>query len=538
MSKCTVIGSGPSGLHFAQTALELGYEVEMIDVGYSAPPAIEPDDSFQELKSHLSDPATYLLGSKMEGVLLPGQQEEFYGIPPSKNYALNSVAQLRLRTEKFKPMFSFAQGGLAQMWTAGCYPFNEAETADYPFAYEELLSCYEAVAKRIGVNGIEDDLASIVPFHENIQAPLPLDAHSTLLYEKYKRNRKLLKTRYGCSFGRARHAVLSEDIGDRKSCQQLGRCLWGCPIEALYVPSVTLRECMAHPKFTYHGNRYVTHFEYSDDGRINQVVTETVGSSDKESYHVENLVLAAGTLSTSKIFLESIFRKTGEVIKLKGLMDNRQVIVPFLNLKMIGKPSADKSYQYNQLAMELEGESDAQNIHCLITTLKTAMIHPVIEKFPADLKTAIKIFKNIHAALGAVNINFHDTRRDDCYVTLEKKSENTASSLIVHYSSPENEDKRIVTTIKRLKSILWKLGCIVPPGMNIIRPMGASVHYSGTIPMTVDKQPWSVSADCRSHDFENLYIVDGSTYPFLPAKNITFTLMANAVRVARNMKGD
>jgi hypothetical protein len=27
-------------------------------------------------------------------------------------------------------------------------------------------------------------------------------------------------------------------------------------------------------------------------------------------------------------------------------------------------------------------------------------------------------------------------------------------------------------------------------------------------------------------------MVDGATFPFLPAKNITFTLMANAVRVA------
>ena len=30
----------------------------------------------------------------------------------------------------------------------------------------------------------------------------------------------------------------------------------------------------------------------------------------------------------------------------------------------------------------------------------------------------------------------------------------------------------------------------------------------------------------------NLFFVDGSTFPFLPAKNITFTLMANAVRIA------
>jgi choline dehydrogenase-like flavoprotein len=40
---------------------------------------------------------------------------------------------------------------------------------------------------------------------------------------------------------------------------------------------------------------------------------------------------------------------------------------------------------------------------------------------------------------------------------------------------------------------------------------------------------------CRSHDFRNLYFADGATFPFLPAKNLTFTLMANAVRVGEAM---
>jgi choline dehydrogenase-like flavoprotein len=62
--------------------------------------------------------------------------------------------------------------------------------------------------------------------------------------------------------------------------------------------------------------------------------------------------------------------------------------------------------------------------------------------------------------------------------------------------------------------------------------MGASVHYAGTIPMSTKRSPLTTSELCQSHDFDDLYVVDGTTFPFLPAKNITFTLMANAVRVA------
>jgi choline dehydrogenase-like flavoprotein len=45
----------------------------------------------------------------------------------------------------------------------------------------------------------------------------------------------------------------------------------------------------------------------------------------------------------------------------------------------------------------------------------------------------------------------------------------------------------------------------------------------------------SCDADCRSFDFRNLYIADGASFPFLPAKNLTFTLMANASRIAERI---
>jgi choline dehydrogenase-like flavoprotein len=77
-----------------------------------------------------------------------------------------------------------------------------------------------------------------------------------------------------------------------------------------------------------------------------------------------------------------------------------------------------------------------------------------------------------------------------------------------------------------------ELGAPFIPGRTHVRPMGSSVHYSGTLPMSATPRAWAVSPACRSYDFENLFVVDGAVMPFLPAKNLTFTLMANAVRVA------
>jgi choline dehydrogenase-like flavoprotein len=68
--------------------------------------------------------------------------------------------------------------------------------------------------------------------------------------------------------------------------------------------------------------------------------------------------------------------------------------------------------------------------------------------------------------------------------------------------------------------------------MTHARPMGASVHYAGLLPMSTRAETKTTSVAGQSHDVDNLFFVDGTTFPFLPAKNITFTLMANAARIA------
>ena len=535
MKRCTVIGSGPSGVQFARAALKRGMAVEMLDVGYQATAPVSPEASFNELKTGLDDPAAYLLGTDFEGILLPGKEEEFYGIPPSKGYALRQVPWLETRSHAFEPMFSFARGGLAEMWTGGCYPFNDADLSLFPFDYSALAPYYSEVAGNIGINGVADDLATFLPVHDNLLEPLRLDEHSERLLSRFGGRRDYFRKQLGCHLGRARQAVLSQDQGKRKACSYLGRCIWGCPTGSLYTPSLTLDECLRSPNFTYHSGCYVTHFSCGENDRIHSVTARQLNGSESREFPVDSLVLACGALGTSKIYLESVYRKTGEVRVLPGLMDNRQVLMPFLNPGMIGRQYHEDTYQYNQLAMGLEDDSPEAYIHCLITTLKTAMVHPVIDRFPLDLRTGVHMFRNIHAALGVINVNFHDTRRDDCTVTLDVGGDAQHPRLVMSYVPPTGEKERISRTVRRLKKILYKLGCIVPPGMVHTRPMGASVHYAGTLPMSVEPRPMTVSPGCRSHDFSNLYIADGATFPFLPAKNITFTLMANASRIAAEL---
>jgi choline dehydrogenase-like flavoprotein len=538
MGKIVIVGSGATGVHFALSVLKKGYEVVILDVGYAKPPPVNVTDTFPDLKKNLADPAAYFLGEHFESVVYPGSESEYYtkyyGFPPNKSYVF-SKSPMDFTARGFEPLLSFARGGLAEAWTAGVYPFNDDELREFPFDYKAIEPHYAEVARRIGITGARDDLAQFFPYHANLRPPLRLDEHSALLLATYEKQRERLRRRLRCAVGRSRVATLTGHIDGRQECMYCGRCLWGCPVEAIYTPSATLRECLRYPNCTYVPNVYVSHFEYDENKRVRGMVTESLPTRAARRFEAETFLLAAGNLSSCKIYLESIFRHSGEVVKLTGLMDNRQVLVPFINLKMMGRRYDPLNYQYQQLAVGIESEHNAGYVHGQITTLKSTLVHPIIQSMPLDLKTGIFVFRNLHASMGVVNLSFPDTRRETNYVTLQVEPGAERTRLIIDYTPAHTE--RMVTkgAVRRLKKLLWALGCVVPPGMVHMRPMGASVHYAGTLPMSAVRAPHTTSKHCQSHEFENLYIVDGAAIPSLPAKNLTFSLMANAVRVAETV---
>ena len=523
----TVVGSGASGVHFALTVLQRGGTVRMIDVGREGKSPVLPEATLAELKDRLPDPSSYFLGERFSAALLPGVSDEYYGIPPSKDFVFDQPHGFGHSSFGFSPLFSFAQGGLGEVWTGGCYPLTPGEVADFPFAHDDLARAYGVVAERIGISGDTDDLARFMPVHDHLQPPLTLDAHSQRLLASYSRVRARLN-QSGAYVGRSRVATLSRALGSRQPCDYTGRCLWGCPRRSLYTPSQTLKECLTFPGFDYVSGAEVSHLRLDGDNRVVGVVARMESGEEKE-FQTGRVALAAGALLSTKIFLATMMRERGARVRLKGLMDNRQVLMPFVNLGMIGRPFSSETYQYHLLGMGLESESPKDYVHGQITTLKTALTHPLIQRVPLDLAAATRAFRAIHAALGLVNVNFRDNRRDSNFVEL---SADDPSRIRIRYEPDADEPARMKSALRRVKRTLRALNCVVPPGMVHVRPMGASVHYAGTLPMTRTGGSLTVDEVGHSRDIQGLYFVDGATFPFLPAKNLTFTLMANATRIA------
>lgn len=66
-------------------------------------------------------------------------------------------------------------------------------------------------------------------------------------------------------------------------------------------------------------------------------------------------------------------------------------------------------------------------------------------------------------------------------------------------------------------------------------PLAGVAHQNGTIRFGNDPTTSALDANCKAHDLDNLYVVDGSFFPSSGAVNPALTIMANALRVGDHL---
>lgn len=66
-------------------------------------------------------------------------------------------------------------------------------------------------------------------------------------------------------------------------------------------------------------------------------------------------------------------------------------------------------------------------------------------------------------------------------------------------------------------------------------PLAGVAHQNGTLRFGDDPRSSVLDRNCRTHDLDNLYVVDGSFFPSSSAVNPALTIMANALRVGRHL---
>lgn len=65
--------------------------------------------------------------------------------------------------------------------------------------------------------------------------------------------------------------------------------------------------------------------------------------------------------------------------------------------------------------------------------------------------------------------------------------------------------------------------------------IAATAHQAGTVRFGTDPTSSALDVNCKAHDLDNLYVVDGGFMPSIGAVNPTLTIIANAIRVSERI---
>jgi choline dehydrogenase-like flavoprotein len=123
---------------------------------------------------------------------------------------------------------------------------------------------------------------------------------------------------------------------------------------------------------------------------------------------------------------------------------------------------------------------------------------------------------------------------------------NREGHIVLSYK-PNNEEghKRLIEKLKMLLNQQTKCGVhdhechqgifarSLFVGQRI--PLAGVAHQNGTVRFGHDRKTSALDVNCKAHDLDNLYVVDGSFFPSSSAVNPALTIMANALRVGDHL---
>ncbi len=110
----------------------------------------------------------------------------------------------------------------------------------------------------------------------------------------------------------------------------------------------------------------------------------------------------------------------------------------------------------------------------------------------------------------------------------------------LHYTPNNTESHRKLN--EKLKGMLKEIGCkamLIPSSIYLKKkiPIAGVAHQNGTIRFGTDPKTSALDVNCKAHDLDNLYVVDGSFFCSASAVNPALTIIANALRVGEHLLG-
>jgi len=515
-----IVGSGVSGVAAALRFADKGVKPCLVDVGLEPPLGNLVQENFYSYRKN-HDSFAVMIGENFEGLIDLGKGSP--SVPAKLASPLMRFVTARARefspmeTSGFDVIQSFGQGGLASAWGAGLYRYLDRDLEDFPFDSRDLAPFYDRLTKEIGISGMNDDLTPYFGKDELLQKPLRPSANASRILQKYSRKRGKFNAK-GVYIGRPRLGVLTERMDGRSVCDYSNLEFWQPGLSHIYSPVLTMKDLIQKQKLTYREGLLVKSWRRQDAVLI--VKAEKVESGEIVNLKCKKLVLAAGAVGSARLALQT---KKDTKTKL-ALLDNPAIQIPFVMPARIGAKLEEDAFGLTQLNLVYDSKKFKKILQGSLLEVTSPSRAEFFHHFPWAAQDNLRLIRHVLPALTVLQLFMPADASNAAMLGLKGDG-----SLKI-----QAEKDRIDPEIKKdILHIFRKLGAFSTPSLVVEVPKGQSIHYAGTLPMRTDpKEEYTCDRYGELYGEPDVFVVDGSVFPALSAKNYSFALMANAMRIA------
>jgi choline dehydrogenase-like flavoprotein len=437
-----------------------------------------------------------------------GGNTKFYG-----------AALLRLRKEDFGELRH--RRGISPAW---------------PLGYEDLEPYYTQAEHLYHVHGRHGADPTDPPASRDYAYP-PL-SHEPVLQELHD---KLARAGYR-PFPLPIGILLDEKDGVRLHTSQCIRCDtfdgFPCLVHAKADAEVIcVAPALGHRNVELRTGAYVERLETAPGGReITKVIVRREGA--REEYAADIVVASCGAINSAALLLRSANERHPAGLANSSGMVGRHYMrhnnAPLMAVSRRANPTkfqktlgvndfyfGAKEWPYPMGLIQMMGKSDAE-------MLKGEA--PDWALWKPELPLEVIAHHAIDFWLTSEDLPHPENR-----ITLDRDG-----GIVLRLEHVDNEGLDRLT--EKLKGMLDALDChhhLLPRTLYLGKriPIGGTAHQVGTLRFGRDAKTSVLDVNCRAHDLDNLYVVDGSFFVSSGAVNPALTIMANALRVGEHLLG-
>lgn len=520
-----IVGSGPAAVSAAYSLLRKGLSVTMLDVGYRLEPERQQlvDRLAASSPGHWRDDSLKALRRPTDPDVKGLPKKLVYG----SDYPYRAPGELvQFESRGVDLLVSHALGGLSNAWGSNVLPFLDQDMTDWPIRTADLAPYYRAVFSFMDLAAHEDRLSHRFPLYSDTPRPLRPSLQARALMDDLETNREILARR-GFEFGYSRLAVRTYPRSGDAGCVHCGLCLYGCPYGLIYSSAHSLSELRSFPLFEYVPGRYVERVEERADGVT--IFSRRIEGGGTEQFSAERVFLGCGTVSTTKIVLESLGELGREVL----MRDSQYFLVPMLRSRGVPRVAGEPLHTLSQICLDIIDKSISFNsIHMLIYSYND-LYRRALEKLCGPLFRPLRpLVDLLLARLLIIQGYLHSDDSPAIALRVEREPGSHRARVVLEGRPNPRTRPVIRKVLGRLYSSAVPLRGMLVPFMTHVGAPGKSYHVGASLPMRWTPADLECDVLGRPRGFSRVHVIDASCFTSVPATNVTLTVMANAYRIA------